>query len=69
MVEISIIMTFSIILGYNKEINIFLLRTDLIKIDVKQVLITNFAEKGHVYNRKSTSFFLIVVKFMVSKSH
>ena len=65
--KISIILAFSIILVYNKEINIFLLRTDLIKIDVKQVLITNFVEKGDVYNRKSTSIFIIVVKFMVSK--
>ena len=52
MFKISVIMTFNIILGYNKEINIFLLRTDLIKIDVKQVLITNIVEKGDVYNRK-----------------
>ena len=60
-------MAFCIILFYNKEINIFLHQTDLIKIDVKQVLITNFVEKGDVYNRKSTSFFIIVVKFMASK--
>ena len=50
-------MAFCTIFVFNKEINIFLLRTGLIKIDVKQVLITNFVEKGDVYNRKSTSFF------------